>query len=313
MPKISIIVPCYNVAPYVKECLDSLTEQTLRDIEILCIDDKSTDNTLEIIRLCAAADSRIQVIEQPKNGGQGLARNCAIRDAKGEYVLCVDADDMLTCDACEKLYARAKNNNLDMLMFSGYNFTQNPQNRIANPYWSFAWTDCLNGCEIFTYRDVIQCMTMLPVSACLTMYNLNFIKQHNILFPEGLRFEDNVFFLQALLNAKRISFDRTEYYVRRIHSESTTQNWDKHFADYIQIIDLILDYLITTQVDASIYRLYRSQYTQIAVNRFTGFNKPAKRRYKKQLRVLLNNYAPDLVHCTYLFRPCRLLKRYIFR
>ncbi len=313
MPKVSIVVPCYNVARYVKECLDSLTGQTLQDIEILCIDDKSTDNTLEIIRECAAADERIHVFAQPQNAGQGAARNLAIEHAKGEYLLCVDSDDMLAPDACEKLVQKADADGLDMLMFSGYNFKDTRKTRIPNPYWSFEWTGCLNGRKIFNWRDIQHCLTSLPVSACLMLCNLNFLRHNNILFHVGLRFEDNAFLLKALLNAKRISVDKNEYYIRRVHNESTTQNWDKYFADYIKIIDLMLQYLASIGATPFIYEQYRKGYVNIAIKKFKNFTKSTRKLYQDEFRRLLLKYAPSKVWVTYRFLPIRLFKKMFVR
>ncbi len=104
MPKVSVILPCYNVAPYVGACLDSLVNQTLRDIEIICVDDKSTDDTANIIKKRAGADARIKLIELPQNAGVSVARNTGIDAATGEYIGFVDPDDYVDLDFYERLY-----------------------------------------------------------------------------------------------------------------------------------------------------------------------------------------------------------------
>ena len=95
MPKISIIVPCYNVAPYIGECLDSILVQSLQDIEILCVNDKSPDNTLDILNKYAEKDARIRIINQPENMGVAVARNVAMQVATGDFIAFMDGDDML--------------------------------------------------------------------------------------------------------------------------------------------------------------------------------------------------------------------------
>ena len=92
-PKVSVIIPAYNVAPYLPRCLDSLLNQTLHDIEIICIDDKSTDNSLEVLREYEQKDKRIKVISLKKNSGAPTARNAGIDAAPGEFMGFVDADD----------------------------------------------------------------------------------------------------------------------------------------------------------------------------------------------------------------------------
>ena len=107
MTKVSVVVPCYNVEQYVKKCLDSLINQTLHDIEIICIDDKSTDNTLKILQDYAKQDKRIKLFTQSKNQGVAVARNLGITHAHGEYVGFVDPDDWVDSDFYEKLYTTA--------------------------------------------------------------------------------------------------------------------------------------------------------------------------------------------------------------
>ncbi len=111
---VSVIVPVYNVAPYLARCLDSLVSQTLKNIEIICIDDKSTDNSLEILNDYAKKHSNIKVIALKKNSGVATARNAGIDAARGEYLGFVDSDDYVDADFYEKLYNVAKKENSDM-------------------------------------------------------------------------------------------------------------------------------------------------------------------------------------------------------
>ena len=116
-PKISIIVPVYNVEKYLRHCLDSLIGQTMRDIEIICVNDGSSDNSLEILHEYASRDCRILVFDQ-SNGGVSVARNNALKHVRGEYFMFVDSDDWLDSETCEVTYRYAKQKNADCLMFS---------------------------------------------------------------------------------------------------------------------------------------------------------------------------------------------------
>ena len=107
MPKVSIIIPIYNVEQYLKKCLDSIINQTLKDLEIICINDCSPDNSLSILEEYAAKDSRIKIINLEQNGGQGKARNLGIDLATGEYVCFVDPDDYMSLNMYEDLYKQA--------------------------------------------------------------------------------------------------------------------------------------------------------------------------------------------------------------
>lgn len=106
--KISVIVPVFNAEKYLKMCLNSLVSQTLKNIEIICIDDGSTDNSLAILDKFKSKDDRIKIIKQ-KNYGVSMARNNGISEAQGEYIGFVDADDWVDKDFFEKLYNAAQN------------------------------------------------------------------------------------------------------------------------------------------------------------------------------------------------------------
>ena len=102
MSRVTVLVAAYNAQKYLEECLDSLTGQTLKDIQIVCIDDASTDSTLDILKRYAVSDSRFVILERNENGGQAVARNMGIGVADGDYITMLDADDILSADALEK-------------------------------------------------------------------------------------------------------------------------------------------------------------------------------------------------------------------
>ena len=129
MPKVSVIIPVYNVEKYLRECLDSVINQTLKDIEIICVDDGSSDGSLKILEEYAQKDNRIKVLKQ-EHGGVSCARNLALGGAAGEYMLCLDSDDYLELNTLESLYNRALNFDLDMLSFSGQYFDNSTKKMI---------------------------------------------------------------------------------------------------------------------------------------------------------------------------------------
>lgn len=116
-PKISIVVPVYNKAKYISRTLDSLCTQTLFEIEIICVDDASSDNSLEIIHQYADTDSRIKVISFSENHTANTARKAGVMQANGEYIMLMDADDTLRSEACESLYEKMNNSDIDILNF----------------------------------------------------------------------------------------------------------------------------------------------------------------------------------------------------
>lgn len=203
MPKVSIIVPVYNVAPYLARCLDSLVGQTLHDIEIICIDDKSTDNSLEILHEYRNKDPRIQVIALDKNSGVSTARNTGIEAAHGEYLGFVDPDDYVDLDFYEKLYITTKHENADITRgncrvtnFKGetYNKTKEMLSIQRNGKWYFIW------------------------QWWCAIYNKHMINTHNIKFPTNIiSGQDGVFLKDCLRHTNKLAmcFDTHYNYIRR--------------------------------------------------------------------------------------------------
>lgn len=120
-PKISVVIPVYNVENYLRQCLDSVINQTLDDIEIICVNDGSTDSSPDILEEYSRKDSRIRIISQENMGLSG-ARNTGMKYIKGEYVYFLDSDDYIELDALNQMYNISKNNSLDMLMFKTCSF-----------------------------------------------------------------------------------------------------------------------------------------------------------------------------------------------
>ena len=129
MPKISIIIPVYNVEKYLRECLDSCVNQTLEDIEIICVDDASPDNSIKVLEEYQQKDPRIKIFRHEINKNLGAARNTGVVNATGEYVWFVDSDDYIDTKACQILYDAIKDFDVDMLCFSALQFVDTDEYR----------------------------------------------------------------------------------------------------------------------------------------------------------------------------------------
>ncbi len=300
-PKVSVIVPVYNMEKYLEQCLDSIVNQTLQNIEIICVNDGSKDSSLKILQEYAQKDKRIEIINQ-SNKGVSISRNKAILKAKGKYIQFVDSDDCIIPETCETLYNQCEQNDLDMLCFGGYNFIANNDNRQDKtrqdtPHYSFRYLPIDWKKDVFNHTDCLDFINSMAVSTCLTFYKKSFIEKHEILFPPHLRFEDNVFFTSALIKAKRIAINKTEFYQRRLHSEQTTQNWDKYFSDYIKITDVLLTMLEKENVVVELYEKYRTSYLRRCKNINDKFDENTKNKYNHELNDLFvkYNYYPDII------------------
>ena len=286
--KISVIISIYNTEKYIRECLDSVINQTLKNIEIICVNDGSTDNSLNILKEYESKDKRIIIIDQ-KNQGLSCSRNNAMKIAKGEYIQFLDSDDYLKSDTIEKLYNFANKNDLELCSFSGYNFIDGENELLENKYWDFDFLPTDFNCDHFNYKDCFDFINKLPVSSCLTIYKNDFIKKHQFEFPKGLCFEDNVFYSKALLSAQRCGILKEKLYCRRIHGNSITQNWDKHFYDYIKIVDILLSWIKQNKIE--LYNTYKNHYLTGILNRFKNFNTGIKKLYIKKLKDLIERYT----------------------
>ena len=137
-PKVSIIVPVYNAEEFLEDCIKSIIYQSLEDIEVICINDGSSDNSLGILNNFQEKDNRIKIFSQ-ENSGPAAARNLGLEKSSGEYILFVDGDDWIEPDMCEKLYEHAIHNNSDLILFDATEHKLNNEfrNRIYFPHNSF--------------------------------------------------------------------------------------------------------------------------------------------------------------------------------
>ena len=174
MPKVSVIIPVYNTEKYLKKCLDSVCNQTLSDIEIICINDCSTDNSLEILNEYASKDDRIKIINFEENKGAAVARNVGIDTACGEYIGFVDSDDFVDSDFYEKLYNTASENNSDIAK-GEYKYTNDG---LVN--------EKLN-------EKIKECKTNFSFEYCSAIFKTKLIKDNGIKFPILRDMEDPVF------------------------------------------------------------------------------------------------------------------------
>lgn len=222
-PKVSIIIPVYNYAQYVGETINSLTSQSLHDIEIICVNDGSTDTTLDILLDYASKDSRISVINQI-NKGQSAARNVGISVAHGQYVYFLDSDDLLEHDALENLVDIAVERNLDVLYFDGTSFFEPPELKQKHPYYLTAYEYNVELPDVLTGKALFCRMKKdkkYRPTACLAIYSRDYLNKQNLRFIEGIYHEDNPFSFACMLNAERVAHITEKYLLRRVHINST--------------------------------------------------------------------------------------------
>lgn len=194
MPKISVIIPCYNVESWVERCLESVLNQTLQDIEVICIDDKSTDATAQILKKIAAKDKRMQVLLHEKNSGAGIAQNTGLKQAKGEYIGFVDPDDYIDLDFYEKLYANAKTNKTDIVKACLWQTDKDTPSTDLNEY-------------------IQQNIAFFYGQYTTAIYKRSFLTKHNIYFPtDVITGQDAVFLTNVVIYKPSIKIINDTFY-----------------------------------------------------------------------------------------------------
>lgn len=277
VPCISIIIPCYKVEKYLRQCLNSVLKQTLKNIEIICINDGSPDSSLSIMREYAAIDKRIVIIDQ-ENQGLSCARNNAISIAKGEYMWYVDSDDWIRKDACEILYKKAKENSLDVLNLARVNYDDE-----TGKYKQLRWQkmDYVNSDkEIFSKDEVDGFIENIPISAVGYLYRRQFISDHDILFPEKLLFEDNYFLRKSLIFVRRFGIESKVLYFKRTHAGAITRNIANFFADYIKIVYMISTLYQDNHLDLNVVKKIINSYCKNLYSIFSYFSPSDKKKYQ---------------------------------
>lgn len=244
MSEISVIMPVYNVEKYLKQCLDSICNQTFRDIEIICVDDGSTDSSPDILKQYAEKDSRIKVITQ-ENRGLGGARNTGFKYATGNYVYFIDSDDYLDLNALEKLHDNAVSNQSDIVLFKFK--TVDDDSRVHRKRLGFRIDDIFGDVNYnkftFTYMEAKKHVMNSAFSACLKLYKKAFVDEINFSFPENLHFEDVPVHVRVMIEAESISFVPRSFYSYRSNPDSI-MNLTANSFDIFTVIDMVEDYLV---------------------------------------------------------------------
>lgn len=220
-PTVSVIIPIYDCAPYVGECIASLRAQTFADFEALCVDDGSTDGSLALAREAAAGDGRFSFDALPENRGQSAARNRALDQAHGEYLVLLDSDDKLVPEALERLVERARAQQLDDLYFSAHSFYESLEvHRLVREDFSqrTPFEGVASGLALFAFFE--KRGEFFPQSA-LRLVRRDLVERNAIRFREGIIHEDVLFTFQTLAASERSSFLNEPLYLRRVRPGST--------------------------------------------------------------------------------------------
>ncbi len=260
-PKISVIIPVYNASKYLAKCLDSLVCQTYSNLEIICVNDGSTDESLDILNNYAQNDNRIVVYSQD-NAGVSSARNYGLRVATGDFISFIDADDWVYLTLYQSFVDANQNIDVDIWMFNVAGYAEGVNDVVQKVFFEASdWDKHTSDYIIHTFDDCKR-----PFSRNLAVYNKiykkQFIDECQLEFPVGLKFEDQYFILKAFLNAKTIKFTEDFFYrYRNYHESSISRNVSDKVFDIFEIVDLVEDEIIRLGLYESYkYALFQYKY-----------------------------------------------------
>ncbi len=241
---LSIIIPVYNSEKYLKECLTSVSNQTLKDIEIICVNDGSKDNSLKILEEFGAQDSRFRIINQ-ENQGQGYARNAGLEAAKGDYVGFIDSDDYISPDFYEKLYSYKS----DIVLTTKRQYLENGKFRTKDFKVKDKNSLIMKNCNIYN-----------------KIYRKDFLIKNNIKFYGKTNpAEDNYFSVQAILKADSIKIiNEGTYFYRVVEGSTIHKTYSREGFEILNIMKEIKGFAPNTKIlDSKIKQELNSFYKRL--------------------------------------------------
>lgn len=283
--KVSVILPSLNVRPYIEECMESVVNQTLKEIEIICVDAGSTDGTLEILREYEKQDSRVKVIVSDKKS-YGRQMNIGVDAAKGEYIGIVETDDYVLPRMYEELYTIAKDFDVDFVKSSFYRFTGNSDERKFNLIRLTNSGDLYNRViDVAEEQRVFQ----LVMNTWSGIYKREYLTKHDIRHNEtpGASYQDNGFYFQTFMHAKRAYFYDEPYYMnRRDNENSSVYNQSKVYCMCDEY-----DYIREKLEKSGLYSKFRFTYTSKI---YWNYKTSLERMAPEHKREFLQRFAKDL-------------------
>ena len=288
-PKVSVIVPIYNVEKYILQSIESICNQTLKNIEIICIDDCGNDNSITIVREYTKKDKRIKILRHKKNLGLSGARNTGIEYATGEYIGFVDSDDWIDKNFFEVLYNLANENKADIVQtFIKFYFdNEDRMEEYALNHEIKKFETCSNKLDL--YYNSGMCWNKI--------YKRSLIKEIGVKFPLGLYWEDNPFVIKSAYYANKILYspDVNYYYRQRDNSIVTTKDKKIHF-DLIKIHNIIINFINSIEVTEEDYIFIFNRF----IDRLTyEYNQLLNNNMEKKYK---NNYLNEL---KILYKKCK--------
>ncbi len=239
--KVSVIVPVYNVRNYLPKCLDSIIGQTLKEIEIICVNDGSTDGSDKVLEEYAKKDSRIRIVNR-ENGGLSAARNTGMPYATGKYIGFVDSDDYIDHAMYELMYYNAEHFNSQMVICANHKLDDTTGIVFDDdPYYTLGYFPKELNNRAFNHYDTKSFFQDFCVMAWNKLYLRSFLEEKHARFPDGYIFEDGPFFTDIYFDMERVTIVRDFLYYYRVNrANSIVVKGDKNFVDIFYVVSKML-------------------------------------------------------------------------
>ena len=281
-PKISVIIPVYNSETYLSQCLDSVCMQTLQEIEIICVDDGSTDTSPKILLEYAKKDPRVRILTQ-QNKGAGAARNYGLRESTGEFLSFLDSDDFFEPDMLEEAYKNIEEYQADFVVFESDQYHMNTKEYVRNP-WVLRRKD-IPPYMPFKHRELTDNVFKTFVGwAWDKLYRKSFVTEHDLWFQEQRTSNDLLFVFSALVLAKRISVVyKTLAHQRRGGGESLSVTREKSWHCFYNALTALRDRLIREDIYWELEKDYINYALHFSLWNYRTLAEPTKHLLKERL------------------------------
>lgn len=284
--KVSVIIPVYNKEKYIKDCIDSVFNGQLSDIEVIAVDDGSLDNSKAVLEKLSSEDSRIKLIVK-ENSGSSSARNMGIKNSKGKYILFLDADDYLEKGTVAKLYEKAEDNDLQVVVFDIIKDYEDKSELWGD--FSLEEDKVSNGRE-YLKKYLLNCC--IP-SACNKLWKRSLFIDNNIFFPEDIDYgEDGATVSRLMINELKVGKINKGLYHYKIHESSKIFNNNSKVYEYLDSYNLVMNYLEEKnfKCSESLKFTYKYTYAYKILEEVTFFDKKMKAKgYRKLYKEFLND------------------------
>lgn len=300
-PQISVIITVYNIDQYIGECIESVLKQSIKDIEVICVDDGSTDDSLKILNEYAYNDVRVKIIHNMKSAGPSTARNIGYRAAKGEYIYQIDGDDYIIEGALERMYTCAEKNKLDLLTFSARAFADTEEikanvHNLLNLYIrNGSYSGVKSGIDLFaefTHNGDFH------GNLCCIFLNRKFFEDNNLYLLDGLFASADSPFL-IYLKAQRAMCIQDALYVRRFRENSIVTSkknlikFESILLQFLYEIDLWKQYNFETAIEKELEKYFAINWRRVlkTYDDVTDKDSPIKLlQHNKGAKFIYNNF-----------------------